>query len=101
MSWYEFYVKLPNDESILVETDLIGLSQWNEWLASQPPAGWPNWMESKDVKGAALAKMLEKRKKEDRFLLLDKAKRSKESTLEGLVKLLEPELDYPAESFEI
>ena len=61
MSFYEVYVDLPDNELLMVNSDLFGLGEWRNWLDDQPPKGTMGYLDDKAVKGAALLEKLKER----------------------------------------
>ena len=105
MSFYEVYVDLPDDEMLLVNSDVFGLGEWRNWLDDQPPKGAMGYFDKKAVKGEALREKLEERLGEggsgDRITHLNAKKYHDPLTKEEAFAYLEPEAEYVTSIIEV
>ena len=105
MSFYEVYVELPEDERLLVNSDVFGLGEWRNWLDEQPPKGTMGYFDKKAVKGDALREKLEERLgkegKGDRITYLNAKKNHDPMTKEQAFAHLEPEAKYVTSIIEV
>ena len=105
MSFYEVYVELPEDEMLLVNSDVFGLGEWRNWLDDLPPKGTMGYFDKKAVKGAALREQLEERLgkggKGDRITHLNAKKYHDPLTKEEAFAYLEPEAEYVTSIIEV
>ena len=105
MSFYEVYIDLPDDELLMVNSDVFGLGEWRNWLDDQPPKGTMGYLDDKAVKGAALLEQLEgrlgKEGKGDRITHLDAKKNHTGLTKEQAFAHLKPEAEYVTSIIEV
>ena len=105
MSFYEVYVDLPDDEMLLVNSDVFGLGEWRNWLDDLPPQGTMGYFDKKAVTGDALREKLEERLgkegKGDRITHLDAKKNHDPLTKEEAFAYLEPEAEYVTSILEV
>ena len=105
MSFYEVYVELPEDERLLVNSDVFGLGEWRNWLDEQPPKGTMGYFDKKAVKGEALREKLKERLgegfRDDHVTHLDAKKNHTGLTKEEAFAHLDPEAEYVTSIIEV
>ncbi len=101
MGFYEVYVRLPADEALLVETDVLGLVDWHKWLDELGPGGAGRWGEEQVVSGEALIRKLTARSNKDSIVHLDSRKREVKLSVRAALTYLDPTASYSTTTFEI